>query len=168
MFRHRNRLISAAGAALATATILASGALAASATTTVTGSEHFQFVNTSPTSNKSPLIAYGAFTAHGTDVEGAHNTSVFKFANGTLKVKHSNGTGKQSFNPKTCLLQINQRGTYKIVGGTGAYKGISGHGTYHLQIVAIGAKSGGKCSTSQRTPPVAFQQIIQASGPVSG
>ncbi len=166
MFRHRNRLITAAGTALATAAIVASGALAASATTSVTGTEHFQFMTTSPTSHKSPLIAYGAFTAHGTDNEGRHNTSVFTFANGSLKVKHSNGKGKQSFNPKTCLLQINERGTYKILSGTGAYKGVTGHGAYHLQILAIGAKSGGKCSQHGR--PVAFQQIIQASGPVSG
>lgn len=165
MFRHRNRLIATAAAALATAAMVTSGALAASATTTATATQHFQIVTTNPATNKYPLIAYGAITAHGTDIEGAHNMAVFKFANGSLKIKHSNGKGTQNFNPRTCLLQINQRGTYKIVGGTGAYRGVSGHGTYHLQIVGIGAKSGGKCS--KRGKPVAFQQIIQASGPVS-
>jgi hypothetical protein len=165
MFRHRNRLIAAAGGALATAAMVVSGALAASATTTATATEHFQFMSTSPTSNKSSLIAYGAFTTHGKDVEGRHNLSHFVFPNGTLKIKHSNGKGTQHFNPRTCLLQINERGTYKILGGTGAYRGVSGHGTYHLQIIGIGAKKGGKCS--KRAAPVAFQQIIQASGPVS-
>jgi hypothetical protein len=165
MFRHRNRLIATAGAALATAAMVVSGALAASATTTATATEHFQIVTNSATSHKYSLIAYGAFTAHGTDVEGRHNLARFVFSNGTLKIKHSNGKGTQSFNPRTCLLKINERGSYKIVGGTGAYRGVSGHGTYHLQIVGIGAKVGGKCS--QRAAPVAFQQIIQASGPVS-
>lgn len=165
MFRHRNRLIAAAGAALATASIVASGALAASATTTVTGTEHFQFLTTSPTASKSPLIAYGAFTAHGTDIQGS-KVDTFKFANGSLKVAHSQGKGTQTFNPRTCLLQINLKGTYKVGHGTGAYKGVTGHGTYHLQIVGIGAKSGGKCVKNK--PPVAYQQILQASGPISG
>ena len=160
MFRHRNRLIATAAAALATASMVVTGALAASATTTT---EHFQIVTTNPATNKYPLIAYGAITAHGTDIEGSHNLARFVFSNGTLKIKHSNGKGTQHFNPRTCLLQINQRGTYKVLGGTGAYRGASGHGTYHLQIVGIGAKVGGKCS--QRAKPVAFQQIIQASGP---
>jgi hypothetical protein len=167
MFRHRNRLIATAGAALATAAMVVSGALAASATTTATATEHFQIANDNPTSNKNPLIAYGAFTAHGTDIEGNHNLARFVFRNGTLKIKHSNGKGTQKFNPRTCLLRINERGTYKVLGGTGAYRGASGHGTYHLQILAIAARKGGKCVTKQNVPPAAFQQIIQASGPFS-
>jgi hypothetical protein len=60
---------------------------------------------------------------------------------------------------------VNLHGTYKLLGGTGAYKGITGSGTYKLSILGIGAKSGGKCSRTK--PPVAFQQLIQASGPVT-
>jgi hypothetical protein len=48
--------------------------------------------------------------------------------------------------------------------GTGKYAGISGSCTYQLSILGIGAKSGGKCV--QNKPPVAFHQVINASGPV--
>jgi len=41
--------------------------------------------------------------------------------------------------------------------------GISG-GKYQLSILAIGAKSNGKCTHNK--PPVALEQLIQASGPV--
>ena len=70
-------------------------------------------------------------------------------------------TGTQSFNPKTCLLTINFHGTYQLTGGTGAYQGITGSGNYKLGILAIGAKSGGKCSKS--LPPVAFHQVINVT-----
>ena len=62
-------------------------------------------------------------------------------------------------------MTINQRGGYRITGGTGKYAGISGHGRYQLSILALGARSGGKCSQSK--PPVAWHQVINASGPVS-
>ena len=87
------------------------------------------------------------------------------FSNGSFKIAHSKGTGSQSFNPKTCLLTINQHGTYSLLKGTGAYAGITGSGKYQLSILAIGASSGGKCV--QNKPPVAFHQVINASGPVS-
>jgi hypothetical protein len=72
--------------------------------------------------------------------------------------------GSQHFNAKTCLGVISQQGPYKILGGTGKYKGISGHGTYQLSIVLIAARAHGKCSQSK--PPVSFQQVIKAKGPV--
>ena len=56
-------------------------------------------------------------------------------------------------------------GTYTLTSGTGTYAGITGNGTYKLSILAIGARSGGKCSQSK--PPVAWHQVINASGPVS-
>ena len=80
-------------------------------------------------------------------------------------ITHSKGTGTQSVNPNTCLLTANLKGNYSLGSGTGAYAGISGSGTYQLSILAIGAKSGGQCSRT--LPPVAFQQVIRASGPVS-
>ena len=112
------------------------------------------------------MIASGVFTASGVDHEHqATNTATFTFSNGTINLKHSNGTGTQHFDPKTCLLTISQHGTYKLVSGTGKYAGISGSGTYQLSILGIGAKSGGKCV--QNKPPVAFHQVINASGPVT-
>ena len=123
-------------------------------------------MTTSAMSTSDALIASGVFTAPAVDHEHeATNTATFTFANGTITLKHSNGTGTQSFNPKTCLLTVNQHGTYKLQSGTGAYAGISGSGTYQLSILGIGASSGGKCV--QNKPPVAFHQVINASGPVS-
>jgi hypothetical protein len=80
-------------------------------------------------------------------------------------ITHSKGTGTQSFNPKTCLLTVNVKGTYSLGSGTGAYAHLSGTGTYQLSILAVGAKSGGKCTKT--LPPPTFQQVISASGPVS-
>ena len=50
------------------------------------------------------------------------------------------------------------------VGSPGA--GITGNGTYQLSILGIGARnSKGQCS--QSAPPVAWHQVINASGPVT-
>jgi len=68
-------------------------------------------------------------------------------------------------NPKSCVLTANIHGTYQLTGGTGHYAGITGHGSYRLSILAIGARSGGKCSQSK--PPLAWHQAINATGPVT-
>ena len=108
--------------------------------------------------------ARGVFTAPATDIMG-NRTDTFKFSNGSFRVRHSPGHGPQSFNPRTCLVKVSQHGTYKLSHGTGKYAGIKGHGRYHVTVLAIGARNAnGKCS--QRKAPVAFQQIIKASGPV--
>ena len=169
MRQPRVRLLAMAGSVLAAGAIALSGVVAATASPHtshgVSGIEHFQLVSTSssPKTN-GHLIAYGVFTKAGTDVVTGNLTDIFKFRNGTIHVHHSAGKGTQRFNPHTCLLQISLHGTYRLVSGTGRYAGISGHGTYRLSILAIGARSHGKCT--QRKPPVAFQQIIRASGPV--
>jgi hypothetical protein len=161
----RKILASAATAAAAAAMIGGAGLASASTHTGVSGTEHFQMMTTSATSNASSVIASGVFTAPATDREGPNNLGTFTFSNGTIVVKHSNGTGTQHFDPKTCLMTINQHGTYNLIKGTGAYTGISGSGNYQLSILAIGARSGGKCT--QNKPPVAWHQVINASGPVS-
>jgi hypothetical protein len=168
MLKH-HRLFGGAGAVVTAAAIALSGVMAASAApgrlrAAVSGTEHFQAMSTSATAAPK-VIASGVFTQAGVDHEGSHNTGTFVFLNGTITVKHSPGTGTQTVNPKTCLLQVNLHGTYKLLSGTGAYKGITGSGTYKLSILAIGAKSGGTCSKTK--PPVAFQQLIQASGQVT-
>jgi len=162
----RKMIISALTAAAAAAVMGGAGLAAASTHAAVSGTEHFQMMTTSGTGSTASVIASGVFTAPAVDHEHeATNTATFTFANGTITLKHSNGTGTQSFNPKTCLLTVNQHGTYKLQSGTGAYAGISGSGTYQLSILGIGASSGGKCV--QNKPPVAFHQVINASGPVS-
>ena len=170
MLKHRSRLIGAAGAVVTVAAIVVSGAMTASAAPTgasaaVSGTEHFQMMTTTGTGSTGSVIASGVFTAPAVDHEHANNTSTFTFANGTILIKHSNGTGTQHFDPKTCLMTINLHGTYKLVSGTGKYTGITGNGTYQLSILAIGARSGGTCSKTK--PPVAFHQVINASGPVT-
>jgi hypothetical protein len=162
----RKIITSAAVAAAAAAVLGGTGIAVASSHSATTGTEHFQMMTTSATASSDSLIASGVFTAPGVDHEhNKTNTATFTFANGTVGVKHSNGTGKQSFNPKTCLLTINEHGTYTITGGTGSYAGITGNGKYQLSILAVGARSGSKCSKTK--PPVAFHQVINASGPVT-
>jgi hypothetical protein len=151
----------AAVAALSGTGIALAGTQGATAST-----ESFQIMTTSGTSSNFSVIATGAFTAPGVDHENSNGTTAaFVFPNGTVKLRHSAGTGRQSFNPKTCLLTLNLHGTYKLTGGTGKYAGITGGGRYTLSILAVAARSGGKCSMSK--PPLAFQQVINASGPVS-
>jgi len=160
------RKIITSAAVAAAATVIGSTGIAAAGThSAASGTQNFQMMTTSATSPTGSIIASGVFTAPGVDHEGKHNTATFTFPNGTVSLKHSNGTGKQSFNPKTCLLTINEHGTYTLTGGTGSYSGITGNGKYQLSILAIGARSGGKCSKSKA--PVAFHQVINASGPVT-
>jgi hypothetical protein len=129
----------------------------------VSGTENFQIVTTSATSSTASVIATGVFTAGGVDHTG-NKVDTFVFSNGTFKVAHK-GPSSQKLNPKTCLLTVVGHGTYKISNGTGKYAKISGSGTYKFNILAVLAKTAGKCS--QTKAPVAFQQIIKASGPVS-
>jgi hypothetical protein len=147
----------------AAAVIGGAGLAGASVSPAAVQTEHFQLVTASATSNTAEVIAYGAFTGSAIDIMG-NTTDTFKFPHGSFQVRHSPGQGAQSFNPSTCLLTVNEHGTYTLGHGTGRYAGISGHGTYQISILSIGARSKGRCSQNQ--PPVAFQQIIKASGPV--
>jgi len=164
----RRRIISlttaatAAVATVAAALWLAVPAGASPARSAVSGTEHFQIMSTSGTSNTGSVIATGVFTAGGVAHSGTP-AGTFVFPAGSFKVVHSKGSGTQTFNRKTCLVTVNLKGTYKIFGGTGKYAGISGSGKYQLSILAVVARSAGKCSG----PFVAFQQIVKFSGPVS-
>jgi hypothetical protein len=132
----------------------------------VSGTEHFQLMTTSPSQHTpSTIIATGVFTAGGVDHAG-NKADTVTFPGGSFKINHSRGHGKQSFNPKTCLFVISQHGTFKLSSGTGKYAGISGHGTYQLSIMAVAARTA-KGACSQKVPPVAWEQIIKASGPVT-
>ncbi len=134
----------------------------AAARPAVSGTENFQIMTTSATSSTSGVIAYGVFTAAGVDHSG-NKSDTLVFPNGSFKVTHK-GKGKQSVNPKTCLVTISEKAVITLSGGTGAYKGISGKGTAQLSILAIAAKSGGKCSLKKK--PVAWQQVIKATAKV--
>ena len=163
----RTRLLAAAGSMLAAGALALSGIVAAAAAPSSSGAsgiEHFQGMSTDPTGAETTVIARGVFTAGGVDITTSNTTDTFKFPNGTIRVRHSPGTGPQSFNRHTCLLTVHQHGTYRLLGGTGKYAGISGHGRYRLDILAVAARSHGKCN--QNKPPAAFELIIRAAGPV--
>jgi hypothetical protein len=156
-------LAAAASAAATGAALWLAVPAGAAARPAASGTENFQIMTTSATAKTASLIATGLFTAGGT-ASTSGKVSTFAFPTGTFKVAHSKGTGPQKFNPKTCLLTVSQKGTFALSGGTGAYKGISGKGTYQLSILAIAARVGGKCS--MKKPPVAYQQVIKATGTV--
>ena len=130
----------------------------------VSGTENFQLMTTSATATTIPVIAYGLFTAAAVDHVG-NKVDTLVFSNGSFKINHSKVPVKIKVNPKTCLLQGSGTGKVTLFGGTGAYKGISGTPVATASILAIAAKSKGKCS--QTKPPVAFQQLIKASGKVT-
>jgi len=152
----------AAVATVAVALWLAVPAGASPARSAVSGTEHFQLMSTSATSNTASVIATGVFTAGGVARSGTP-AGTFVFPAGSFKVAHSKGTGTQTFNRKTCLLTVNLKGTYKIFGGTGRYAGISGSGKFQLSSLVVTARAAGKCTMR----PLAFQQIGKFSGPVS-
>ncbi len=52
------------------------GVAGASTHPALSGTEHFQLVSTSTTSNREVVIAYGAFTARAVDVQRAHRGEV--------------------------------------------------------------------------------------------
>ena len=131
----------------------------------VSGTENFQIVSTSATSSTASVIATGVFTAGGVDHMG-NKADTFVFPNGHLQGRAQGPHARKHVNQKTCLITIIGHGTFKVSGGTGAYSKISGSGTYKLNILAIGATSGGKCSHEQAAG-LAFQQIINATGKVS-
>ena len=157
------RIMSLAAAATAATTAAALWLAVPAGAASVSGTENFQLMTTSATAKTIGVIATGVFTAGGVDHEGS-KADTLVFPTGTFKVAHSKGTGPQKFNPKTCLLTVSQKGTLALSGGTGAYKGISGKGTYKLSIMAIFAKSGGKCSMKK---VVVWQQVIKATAKVN-
>jgi hypothetical protein len=156
--------VATAASAAAAALWLAVPAAASPAGPAVSGTEHFQTITTSFTSNTMGIIATGVFTAGGIR-QRASKVDTFVFPKGTFKVAHSGRGGTQTLDPKTCLLTIHGHGIVKISGGTGMYAGIRGRGTYQISILAIEARSGGKCTLKKRPP--SFQQIIKGSAQVS-
>jgi hypothetical protein len=152
--------VSAAVATVLWLALPASASPAVSAAPTVNDS--IQLMTTSATSNNLGAIEWGSvFTGAGVDHSG-NTVDTLVFPGGTYKVRHGTGTGTQTLNPKTCLLRVNLHGTETTYGGTGKFRGISGHGTWQASVLAIDARSAGKCSTTK--VPLAFQEIITGSG----
>src|ERR1700739_3340743 len=110
MFKSRNKLIGVVGALATTAAVAITGMTGASAAShapgssaSVSGTEQFQLMTTSVTSNTASFIAHGTvFTAGGVDHQG-NNVDKIVLPGGTFRIRHFNGKGSQHFNPKTCL-----------------------------------------------------------------
>ena len=135
------------------------------------GTEHFQLVSdsTSQTSTSNPVIAYGVFTAAGTDYQNPNNIDTFVFPGGKIYVSHTPapGSGNPTFNASTCMFSYAETGTFKLTGGTGKYRHIAGHGTYALSVIGIGTRlANGQCNPSDTAPLAAQQEILQAVGQV--
>lgn len=124
------------------------------------GSESFTIIE--PSHAGGPVIARGAFTAAGTDVEltpGSHApaTGVFVFPAGTISVLHTVTSHSGTFNPKTCVAHFQISGTYVITGGTGVYEGATGSGVFHGSGTSVG------CDENTASQLV----VIRAHGPIS-
>jgi len=131
----------------------------------VSGTEHFQLMTPSATATRIPIIAYGVFTKAGVDHTGS-KVDTLVFSNGSFKINHSGVPVHFTINKKTCLFQASGTGKVTLSGGTGAYKGISGTPLATVRILGIAARSStGACS--MRKTPVAFQQLIKASGTIT-
>jgi hypothetical protein len=159
------RFLGAAACTLSLAAVVAgSSVTAASASTTTARTEHFQFVSVSTSSNRDSAIAWGAFTAGGTiNLNSGH----VRLPGGTFRAIHHRTSMRAELNRKTCLFVSVGHGTYKLGHGTGRYRHISGRGTYTSRVWAVFARNArGQCSQSKR--PSAFQEIVNARGPVGG
>jgi hypothetical protein len=164
------KTIAALIGAAATATMI-TGAGAASAATghrasthpASTRTEHFQSVSGSLTSSSSPVAAYGAFNASGTDVQTGNTTDTFTFPGGSFRVTHKVTRSHQHFSKRTCAGTARQSGTYKISRGTGKYAGITGHGRVKVRVLLVFRHTAHGCSQK----PVASQAVIRAHGTVT-
>jgi hypothetical protein len=160
----RRKAATAAAIAVAAAAVswLAVPAGASTVSTARTVNDSIQLMTTSATSNTLGAIETGSvFTGAGVDHSG-NNVDTLVFPGGTYKTRHGSGTGTQTLNPKTCLLRVSLHGTDTTFGGTGRFRGISGTGTWQASVLAVYARSAGKCSTTK--VPLAFQEIITGSG----
>jgi hypothetical protein len=153
-------LLSAAVLAAATATGVATAAVASSTRPAI---EHWIVESTNPVSATATLIARGPLTVGGTvNLLTGH----VQLPGGTLKLAHHQVWGTQGENPRTCLATVTSTGTYRVSSGTGRYSHVSGHGTYNLTAYAIVKKVNGKCAT--KVVPYAQTELLTADGPLTG
>jgi hypothetical protein len=160
------RALGAAAGTLAFAAVVAGSSITAASASASTSSttEHFQFVTTSTSSPRASAIGWGVFTAGGIINV---NTGLIRFPRGTFRAIHHRTSGVSQLNRRTCLLVSVEHGTYRLADGTGKYRHISGRGTYTSRVRAVLRRNArGRCSQSKL--PRAFQQMINARGPVRG
>jgi hypothetical protein len=150
---------------IALAAIAGVVAIPAQAHAAVTGTEYIQEMSTSPTSPVSQVVAYGAFTATGTDTQVGRGADHFRFSGGTFVATWKAGGVHNHVDPGTCVSTVVIDLVYKLGQGTGQFAGITGSGHATTTIVSLAARTAsGTCSQSD---DIAQQSLVEASGPVS-
>jgi hypothetical protein len=150
---------------IALAAIVLTVAIPAHAHAAVTGTEYIQEMSTSPTSPVSQVVAYGAFTATGTDTQVGRAPDHFQFPGGTFVATWKPSSVHNHLDPGTCVSTVVIDVVYKLGQGTGQFAGITGSGHATTTIVSLAARTAsGACS---QTDDTAQQTLIEASGPVA-
>jgi hypothetical protein len=161
----RGRLAMMTGAVALVATIGGTSLAQASSGPAVSGTEHIVAISTSSaSSNKFSVIMTGAFTAGGTVVTGKGAAKV-TLPGGTFMVSSKPSKQSRKFSKTTCLFTVTLAGTDKLGHGTGKYAGISGSGKSTFSLRAVFPRVAGACTMHR--PPLALQEILSATGPVS-
>jgi hypothetical protein len=173
MIRMRTRAIALTTAAVAAASLAMTGTSLAAASpartaaaAAKTGTEYIQEMSASATSPVSQVVAYGMFTAAGTDTQApAGNSDTLRFPGGTFVATYKVTGARNRVDPGTCVSTLVLDISYKLGKGTGKFAGItgSGHAT-NTQITLAARGAHGGCSA---TRAIAQQSLIEASGPVA-
>lgn len=158
------RALGAAPGTFAFAAVVAGSSITGASASTSSTTEHFQLVTTSASSPRASAIAWGVFTAGGT----IHiNSGLIRFPHGSFRAIHHRTSAVNQFNRRTCLLVSVERGTYKLADGT-VNTGSSAAGVTYTSRVRAVLRRNAKGRCSQSGLPRAFQQMINARGPVRG
>src|SRR5579875_886037 len=78
--------------------------------------EHFLIADTANNGN-GKIIATGAFTAGGKDIEVNDNKDRMVFGDGSFVVRHPHAKSTFGFNPSTCVFHGTLKGKYRITNG---------------------------------------------------
>jgi hypothetical protein len=166
MITMRTRAIAITAAAAASLVMTGAGMASASPhpSAAKTATEYIQEMSTSATSPVSQVIAYGDFTASGTDTAISNGSDRLAFPGGAFIATYKAIAVHQRTDPGTCASTVVLTLAYKLSKGTGKFAGITGSGRATVTILTLAATAHGKCSA---TVDVAQQTLIQASGPVT-
>jgi hypothetical protein len=122
-----------------------------------TGSQSFTIVDDN---NAGTVIASGAISGVGQDIETSDTTDQFVFPQGTLTVDHPTTSENDTFDPVTCIGRATFSGTYTFT-GSGGLAGATGAGTYSGRAFFIGDRNpDGTCSEESGTSFV----VVHATG----
>ena len=92
------------------------------------------------------VVATGAISGVGEDIETSEDTDTFRFPQGDVNIDHPQTGGSEDFNEVACIGRFTFSGTYDITSGTGAYAQATGEGTYTGRGIFIGRRTAEGCS----------------------